>query len=88
MPVPFTPPLVRATRPRRVPAGLAAAYCRLTLGFVIGVYLPWAAAAPDLLRHFGEAVHNWAILFFAPIAAWRLLAGARGSNAADRTAAD
>ena len=48
-------------------------YCRLTLGFVIGLYLPWASAAPDLLRHFGEAVHSWVVIFFWPVAVWRLL---------------
>ena len=55
-------------------------YCRLTLAFVIGLYLPWAASAPDLWRHFGEAMHSWAILFFAPIAAWRLLRDAGGRH--------
>lgn len=65
-------------RPRRTGSTVARVYCRLTLAFVVGVYLPWAASAPDLWRHFGEAVHSWAILFFAPIAAWRLLLGARG----------
>ncbi len=48
-------------------------YCRLTLAFTLGLYLPWAATAPDLARHFGEALHSWAILFLAPLAAWRLL---------------
>lgn len=55
-------------------------YCRLTLAFVIGVYLPWVAEAPDLARHLGEAVHSWVILFFAPIAAWRLASQARGNG--------
>lgn len=63
---------------RRARSSVARVYCRLTLAFVVGVYLPWAASAPDLWRHFGEAVHSWAILFFAPIAAWRLLRDARG----------
>jgi hypothetical protein len=63
---------------RRTRSSVTRAYCRLTLAFVVGVYLPWAASAPDLWRHFGEAVHSWAILFFAPIAAWRLLRDARG----------
>jgi hypothetical protein len=48
-------------------------YWRLTLGFTVGLYLPWAATAPDLARHFGEALHSWAIVFLAPLAAWRLL---------------
>lgn len=59
--------------------GLAARYCRLTLAFVIGLYLPWAPTAPDLLRHFGEAVHSWVVIFFWPIAVWRLLANAEAA---------
>jgi hypothetical protein len=63
--------------PRRWSASqLVEPYCRLTLAFVIGLYLPWAATAPDLLRHFAEALHSWTILFFAPVAAYRLLVGA------------
>jgi hypothetical protein len=53
-------------------------YGRLTLAFTLGLYLPWTAAAPDLARHFGEAVHSWAIVFLAPLAAWRLLGRALG----------
>ena len=49
-------------------------YCRLTLAFVIGLYLPTALGAPDLARHFGEALHSWTIIFFAPLALWGLLA--------------
>lgn len=49
------------------------AYCRLTLAFVIGLYLPTAFAAPDLARHFGEALHSWTIVFFAPLAVWGLV---------------
>ncbi len=64
-----------APRDARRPPAVATWYIRLTLAFVVGLYLPWAATAPDLLRHFGEAVHSWAILFFAPVAAWRLVAG-------------
>ena len=55
-------------------------YCRLTLGFTLGLYLPWAAATPDLARHFGEAVHSWATVFLAPLAAWRLLRRALGQS--------
>ena len=73
-----TPPMSPyRQRPRRCPAArVVEPYCRLTLAFVLGFYVPWAATAPDLLRHFGEAVHSWAILFFAPVAAWRLTARA------------
>ena len=53
--------------------GLKRVYCRLTLAFVIGLYLPTALEAPDLARHFGEALHNWTIVFFAPLALWGLL---------------
>jgi len=53
--------------------GPARAYCRLTLAFVIGLYLPTALDAPDLARHFGEAVHSWTIVFFAPLALWGLV---------------
>lgn len=60
-------------RPRTV-----SLYCRLTLGFTLGLYLPWAAAAPDLARHFGEALHSWAVVFLAPRAAWQLLLDAGG----------
>ena len=55
-------------------------YCRLTLGFTLGLYFPWAAASPDLARHFGEAVHSWAIVFLAPVAVWRLLQQALGRS--------
>lgn len=74
------PPRAAPRRTRPAPA-VAACYCRLTLAFVVGLYLPWAATAPDLLRHFGEALHSWAILFFAPVAAWRLATGALPSPA-------
>jgi hypothetical protein len=63
----------RAAAAEPPPITPIALYCRLTLGFVIGLYLPWASAAPDLLRHFGEAVHSWVVIFFWPVAAWRLL---------------
>lgn len=53
--------------------GFGRAYCRLTLAFVLGLYLPTALEAPDLARHFGEALHNWTIIFFAPLALWGLL---------------
>ena len=69
---PRSPGDARTSR-RHTRASVAGVYCRLTLAFVVGLYLPWAANAPDLWRHFGEAVHSWAILFFAPVAAWRLL---------------
>lgn len=62
----------RASLARRS-RGPARAYCRLTLAFVIGLYLPTALDAPDLARHFGEALHSWTIVFFAPIALWGLL---------------
>jgi hypothetical protein len=82
----IAPTSLPAEAPGNQSAGLAAAYCRLTLAFVIGLYLPWAASAPDLLRHFGEAVHSWTILFFAPVAAWRLLRnGVRGFTAQGRS---
>ena len=58
--------------------GLGQLYCRLTLAFTLGLYLPWTAAAPDLARHLGEAVHSWAIIFLAPLAAWRLIGSALG----------
>lgn len=74
---PCSPDAVPASR-RHARCPVARVYCRLTLAFVVGLYLPWAASAPDLGRHFGEAVHSWAILFFAPIAAWRLLRDALG----------
>lgn len=53
--------------------GLGRAYCRLTLAFVIGLYLPMALEAPDLARHLGEALHSWTVVFFAPLALWGLL---------------
>jgi hypothetical protein len=53
--------------------GPAELYARLTLAFTLGLYLPWTATAPDLVRHVGEAVHSWAIVFLAPLAFWRLL---------------
>lgn len=58
--------------------GYGRLYCHVTLGFTLGLYLPWATAAPDLARHFGEAVHSWAIVFLAPLAAWRLAGRAIG----------
>lgn len=60
--------------------GLGRAYCRLTLAFVIGLYLPMALDAPDLARHLGEALHSWAVVFFAPLALWGLM-GQRGDSA-------
>jgi hypothetical protein len=65
--------LTRTLTRRFRPSRLAHIYCRLTLAFVVGLYLPAAFGAADLPRHFGEALHNWAALFFAPVAAWRLL---------------
>ena len=64
---------LRARRPTNHWPAAGTLYWRLTLGFTLGLYLPWAATAPDLARHFGEAVHSWAIVFLAPLAAWRLL---------------
>ena len=55
------------------------AYCRLTLAFVIGLYLPTALDAPDLARHLGEALHSWTVVFFAPVALWGLMG--QGSRA-------
>jgi hypothetical protein len=55
-------------------------YLRVTAAFILGLYLPAATTASDLPRHFAEALHSWAILCLAPIAAWQLscraLAGA------------
>jgi hypothetical protein len=45
----------------------------LTLAFVTGLYLPTALDSPDLARHFGEALHSWTIVFFAPLALWGLV---------------
>lgn len=72
--------LAEAVAHRRPSASFGGRYCRLTLAFVIGLYLPWAMDAPDLWRHFGEALHSWTIVFFAPIAAWRLLSDALGDS--------
>lgn len=76
---------LRATK-RWPPPGTL--YWRLTLGFTLGLYLPWAATAPDLARHFGEALHSWAAVFLAPLAAWRLLIGALGRTGTRTAFAD
>lgn len=64
---------LRATHPTSRWPPWRTLYWRLTLAFTLGLYLPWVATAPDLVRHFGEALHSWAVVFLAPIAAWRLL---------------
>jgi hypothetical protein len=61
-------------------------YARLTLAFTLGLYLPWTATAPDLARHFGEAVHTWAILFLAPLAVSHLFGRPLAAAIRDRSA--
>lgn len=72
---------LRATHTTSRWPALGTLYWRLTLAFTLGLYLPWAATAPDLARHFGEALHSWAVVFLAPIAAWRLLVRALAQTA-------
>jgi hypothetical protein len=51
------------------------------MAFVLGLYLPSAFGTADLARHFGEALHSWTIVFFAPVALWGLVGrGSRGAS--------
>jgi len=63
-------------------------YLRVSAAFILGLYLPAAATAPDLPRHFVEALHHWAILCLAPIAACRLVRQAIAGSIAAAERAD